>query len=314
MLIILQLRGRATAEQLAAEFEVSQRTIYRDVDALSMAGVPVYGDRGPGGGFTLLDGYQTRLTGLAADEAEAMPMIGMTGPAAELGLGQAAHAARNKLLASMPVARQQSADRVAARVHFDAIDWYRSAEPLPDLPAIARAVLDQHLVQMRYDSWKGERDWGVQPLGLVLKGGIWYLVAHGARKVRIFRMSNISAIQVLAEHFERPVDFNLADWWNAEQVRFEAELFSQVAQFRLSPLGAKRLAALSPRGAEAVRLGKAGPDGWMLVSMAIENSEHGARELLGLGAELEILTPPDFRNHVHRLAKEIARMNGGTGK
>jgi predicted DNA-binding transcriptional regulator YafY len=309
ILILLQLRGRLTAEDLAAEFEVSERTIYRDIDALSMAGVPVYGDRGPGGGFALLEGYQTRLTGLAADEAEAMPMIGMMGPAADLGLGHAASAARNKLLAALPSARQQSADRVAERVHFDAVDWYRAAGPLPHLPAVARAVLDQQRVSMRYESWKDVRDWEVEPLGLVQKGGIWYLAARGGRKVRIFRLSNMAAVKVLAERFERPDGFNLASWWDAEQARFEAELFSEIAVLRVSPLGAKRLAALSPRGAEAVRGSKAGKDGWVRLQLAIENSDHGARELLGLGAEVEIISPASLRVRVHMLAAGLAAMN-----
>jgi predicted DNA-binding transcriptional regulator YafY len=309
ILILLQLRGRLTAEELAAEFEVSERTIYRDIDALSIAGVPVYGDRGPGGGFALLEGYQTRLTGLAADEAEAMPMIGMMGPAADLGLGHAASAARNKLLAALPSARQQSADRVAERVHFDAMGWYRAAEPLPHLPAVARAVLDQQRVSMRYQSWKGARDWKVEPLGLVQKAGIWYLAALGGRKVRIFRLSNMAAVKVLAERFERPDGFNLASWWDAEQARFEAELFSELAVLRVSPLGARRLAALSPRGAEAVRRSKAGEDGWARIQMTVENSDHGARELLGLGAEVEVISPAILRESVHRLAAGIAALN-----
>lgn len=307
ILILLQLRGRLTAEELAAEFEVSERTIYRDIDALSMAGVPVYGDRGPGGGFALLDGYQSKLTGLAADEAEAMPMIGMMGPAADLGLGTAASAARNKLLAALPLGGQQSAGRVAERVHFDAVDWYRAAEPQPHLPTVARAVLDQHRLSMRYESWQGVRDWEVEPLGLVQKAGNWYLVAQGAGKPRIFRLSNMDEIRVQPERFERPLRFHLASWWDAEQVRFEGELFSEIAVLRVSPLGAKRLAALSPRGADAMR--SVSGNGWATVKMAIENSDHGARELLGLGAEVEVISPASLRERVHMLAAGIAALN-----
>jgi predicted DNA-binding transcriptional regulator YafY len=309
ILILLQLRGRLTAEDLAAEFEVSERTVYRDIDALSAAGVPVYGDRGPGGGFALLEGYQTRLTGLAADEAEAMPMIGMIGPATDLGLGHAASAAKRKLFAALPQARQKTADRVVERVHFDAVDWYRAADPQPHLPAIARAVLDQLRVSMRYASWRGVRHWEVEPLGLVMKAGVWYLVAHGHGKARIFRLSNMSDVLVLAEAFVRPDRFDLASWWQAEQTRFEAELFSQSAILRVSPLGRKRLAALSPRGAAAVH-GLSG-NGWETVRMAIENSDHGARELIGLGAEFEVVSPPDLRQRIAAMASAIADHHGG---
>jgi predicted DNA-binding transcriptional regulator YafY len=309
ILILLQLRGRLTAEELATEFEVSERTIYRDIDALSMAGVPVYGDRGPGGGFALLDGYQTRLTGLAADEAEAMPMIGLASIAADLGLGHAASTAQRKLLAALPQGRQQSADRVAERVHFDPVDWYRAAEPLPHLPAIARAVLDQLRVSMRYESWRGVREWEVEPLGLVMKAGVWYLVANGHGKTRIFRLSNMAEVTVLAEAFVRPDSFDLPSWWAAEQARFDAELFSEVATLRVSPLGRQRLAALSPRGAAAVS--GCQTDGWAIVEMAVENSDHGAREMLSLGAEVEILAPASFREKVSRLAAGIAALYYG---
>jgi predicted DNA-binding transcriptional regulator YafY len=307
ILILLQLRGRLTAEELAAEFEVSDRTIYRDIDALSMAGVPVYGDRGPGGGFALLDGYQTRLTGLAADEAEAMPMIGLASAARDLGLGNAASSAQQKLFAALPQNRLQSADRVAERVHFDPVDWYRAAEPLPHLPTIARAVLDQQRVAMRYTSWKGSLAWAVEPLGLVMKAGIWYLVALGHGKVRIFRLSNMDEVTVLAEGFVRPVAFDLPGWWAAEQARFDAELFSEVAHLRASPLGRQRLAALSLRGARAVR--NCPPDGWVEVEMHIENSDHGAREMLGLGAEVEVLAPASFRKRIQTLAAGIMARN-----
>jgi predicted DNA-binding transcriptional regulator YafY len=311
ILILLQLRGRLTAAELAAEFEVSDRTIYRDIDALSIAGVAIYGDRGPGGGFALLDGYQTRLTGLAADEAEAMPMIGVMAQAAELGLGQAATTARNKLLAALPDKGRQSADRVSERVHFDPTNWYRGTDPVPHLPAVARAVLDQHGIAMHYRSWSAQRRWHCEPLGLVMKAGEWYLAAQARGKMRIFRLAAMSDVEILPQRFERPARFHLADWWAAEQARFEAELFSDTAILRLSPLGAQRLAALSPRGAAAVRKAQPDRDGWMRASMAIENSDHGAREILGLGAEVAVLSPPDFRDRIRALAAGIAALQHG---
>ncbi|KTE01151.1 hypothetical protein ATE68_09985 [Sphingopyxis sp. H038] len=311
ILMLLQLRGRLTAADLAAEFEVSERTIYRDIDALSAAGVPVYGDRGPGGGFELLGGYRTRLTGLSAGEAEAMAMIGLPGPAAELGIGAAANAARNKLLVALPGGGGALADRMAARFHLDAVDWYRSGEALPHLPAIARAVLDQQALTMRYESWQDVRDWTVEPLGLVLKGGIWYLAARGGGKIRIFRIANIDELTVGDTSFERPADFHLASWWQAEQVRFEAELFGATATVRASPDGCKRLAAQSPRGAEAVaRAGVPAIDGWREMTMRVEDSDHGARDMLALGAEVEVISPFSFRRRIAALACAIAARHG----
>jgi predicted DNA-binding transcriptional regulator YafY len=307
ILILLQLRRRLTAAELAAEFEVSQRTIYRDIDALSAAGVPVYGDRGPGGGFQLLDGYRTQLTGLSTGEAEASAMIGLPGPAAELGLGAATSAARNKLLAAMPGGGGAFADRMTARFHLDAVDWYSGSEALPHLPKIARAALDQHALSMRYDSWQGLREWTVEPLGLVLKSGIWYLAASGAGKVRIFRVSNIQSLTVAEDGFERPADFHLADWWQAEQARFEAGLFAATAIIRASPDGCKRLAAQSPRGARAVAsAGEPDAEGWRRLTMQVEDSDHGARDMLALGGEVEVVAPASFRHRIAALADAIA--------
>ncbi|MBK6413692.1 WYL domain-containing protein [Sphingopyxis sp.] len=307
ILILLQLRGRLTAAGLAAEFEVSERTIYRDIDALSAAGVPVYGDRGPGGGFQLLGGYRTQLTGLSAREAEAMAMIGLPGPASELGIGAATSAAHNKLIAALPSDSGALADRMATRFHLDAVDWFRGAEALPHLPAIARAVLDQHTLSMRYDSWQGARDWSVEPLGLVLKAGIWYLAAHSGDKVRIYRIANLTDLKVSDAQFDRPVDFHLARWWQAEQARFEGELFATRATLRASPDGCKRLAALSPRGAAAVAVaGAPMPGGWREMTMMVEDSDHGARDMLALGAEIEVIAPASFRRRVAALAAQIA--------
>lgn len=307
ILILLQLRGRLTAAGLAAEFEVSERTIYRDIDALSAAGVPVYGDRGPGGGFQLLDGYRTQLTGLSASEAEALAMIGLPGPASELGIGAATSAAHNKLIAALPGDGGALADRMATRFHLDAVDWYRGGEALPHLPAIARAVLDQRTLSMRYDSWQGVRDWTVDPLGLVLKAGIWYLVARGGDKARIFRIANIGALAIGTTSFDRPVDFHLARWWQTEQRRFESELFATRATVRASLDGCKRLAAQSPRGAEAVAAaGVPAADGWRAMAMMVEDSDHGARDMLALGAEVEVVAPASFRRRIAALAAQIA--------
>jgi predicted DNA-binding transcriptional regulator YafY len=311
ILILLQLRQRLTAEELAGEFEVSIRTIYRDIDALSAAGVPVYGDRGPGGGFQLLEGYRTKLTGLDTSEAEAMLLIGLPGEAQAMGLGDAATRARNKLLAALPKTGSEEANRIAGRFHLDSGDWYRAARPTPFLSRVARAVLDRRVLAMTYKSWKARAEWVVEPYGLVLKAGHWYLIARGHGKVRIFNIADIQSLDLQDEEFERPRDFDLATWWQTEQARFEAELFSTTATLRLSPLGLKRLAAVSPRGAAAAQSAKLCSDGWTLTNMAIENNDHGAREMLMIGAEVEIVSPLSFRERIRRLASGIVALNRG---
>ena len=306
ILMLLQLRERLTAEALAAEFEVSVRTIYRDIDKLAEAGVPVYADRGPGGGFRLVDGYRTRLTGLASDEAEAMFMIGLPGPAAALGMGPAASNAGRKMLASLPRSSGDVAGRMGARFHLDPVDWYRDDEPLQQLPAIARAVLDQTMLAMTYDSWRGVRERVVEPLGLVLKAGAWYLVARSDGVARIYKVANIMQHEVRDTHFERPADFDLAAWWSMETARFEAGLRTGTAQLRATATGLKRLSQLGAFAQRAVKAaGPADDAGWSCLSLPIETLDHAALTLLGIGPEIVVLAPNALRLRLRDLAADI---------
>lgn len=308
ILILLQLRVRLTAEALAEEFEVSVRTIYRDIEELSAAGVPIYGDRGPGGGFQLVDGYRTRLTGLAADEAEAVFMIGMPETADALGLGAAATSAGRKLLAALPPALTEGAGRLGARFHLDPIDWYRAAAPAEHLPAVARAVLDGHLLHMTYESWTGTRASSVAPLGLVLKAGAWYMVARGGDVARIYKVANIRALTVTDTVVERPADFDLPSYWRAELERFEAALRPATALVRASAAGRDRLARLGAYAARAAQAAEA-PDaeGWAVVRLPIEQVDQAALVVLGLGPEAEVLDPIELRDRVRVLAAAVAR-------
>lgn len=311
ILMLLQLRERLTADALAAEFEVSVRTIYRDIDRLAEAGVPVYADRGPGGGFRLVDGYRTRLTGLASDEAEALFMIGLPGPAAALGMGPAASNAGRKMLAALPRASGDTAGRMGARFHLDPVDWYRDDEPLRQLPAIARAVLDQTVLAMTYDSWRGVREREVEPLGLVLKAGAWYLVARGEGVARIYKVANILRFAVRETTFERPPDFDLGAWWSAETARFEAGLRPGMAELRATAVGLKRLSQI---GAYAQRAAKAADaadaDGWSRLSLPIETIDHAALMLLGIGPEIAVIAPDALRLRLRELAAEVVARCG----
>lgn len=307
ILIQLQLRGSATAEALAREFEVSVRTIYRDIERLGASGVPVYADRGPGGGFRLLDGYRTRLTGLETDEAEALYMIGLPGPAEALGIGDAAGRAGRKMLAALPASRGELAGRLGDCFHLDPVDWYRAESPPEHLPAIARAVLAGHGLSMTYDSWTGVRDWSVRPFGLVLKAGHWYLVAEGHGKRRIFKVSNIRAHALDGSTFERPRDFDLAAWWSAETARFEAELRRESASLQVTAPGMKRIAALGAYAQAAVDAAIATDrEGWMRIELPIEHIEQAALLLLGIGPEVRVLAPEALRLRLGELARAMA--------
>ncbi|MET0553197.1 MAG: WYL domain-containing protein [Vicinamibacteria bacterium] len=308
ILILLQLRARLTADELATEFGVSVRTIYRDIDELSAAGIPVQADRGPGGGFQLLDGYRTRLTGLTASEAEALLMIGLPGPAAALGLGSAAAGAQAKMLASLPQASLAGAGRLAERFHLDPVDWYRAAAPVDHLPVLARAVLGQQRVAITYESWTRTRDWRIAPLGLVLKAGAWYVVADAGKGPRTFRVSNVRELVLLDTAFDRPAGFDLQAYWTASLARFESGLRQGAAALRVSPAGRERLARLGAYAARALAdAAPPDPDGWTRVRLPIESVEQAALALLGLGPEVEVLAPDALRALTRTLALEVAR-------
>ena len=308
ILLLLQTRGRMTARALADEFEISVRTLYRDIDQLSAAGVPVYADRGRSGGFRLMDGYRTRLTGLTPAEADALFLSGLPGPAADLGLGEAVAGARLKLLAALPDERRESAGRAATRFHLDPVAWFRNAETSEILPDLAQAVWNSQRIRIRYESWTALVDREVDPLGLALKGGAWYLVALVGDKPRTYRVSAIQTLALSGESFSRPEGFDLSAWWTAWAKDFETRVHRGEASLRLSPKGLERLPLLSRAAGEMAALAAGAPDeaGWVRVNIPIESIDHAAGEMLKLGVEAEVLTPPELRR---RMVEIVARLS-----
>ena len=309
MLLLLQTRGLVTARELADELEVSLRTVYRDVDSLSAAGVPVYGERGPAGGYRLVDGYRTRLTGLTGEEAESLALAGLPGPAAELGLGAVLAAAQLKLLAALPPELRSRAGRVRERFHLDTPGWNRDAERPPHLAAVADAVWNQRALRVRYQRWHGEVTRTVEPLGVVLKAGAWYLVARTSDQIRTYRVTRVIELAVLEQRFERPDGFDLAGFWEAWSQRFQSSLYRAEAVVRLSARGRQLLFLLGPVASRAAQASAGPPDagGWIRVTLPIESIEHAHRELLRLGADVEVLAPPELRRQMALTAEALAR-------
>jgi predicted DNA-binding transcriptional regulator YafY len=312
IMMLLQARGRMTAEALAEACEVSVRTIYRDIDQLSSAEVPVYADRGPNGGFALLDGYRTRLTGLSPDEAASLHLAGLPGPAAELGLADVMATAQLKLTAALPDAARATAARVSARFHLDPAGWFSGANDARLLPLIADAVWHEKLLSVRYRRSPGVVSRVLQPLGLVLKGGIWYLVARATEQLRTYRASNIVEATVMETLFERPKDFDLARFWMTASRAFEASIYRGTATLRVSPLGMRRLGLLGTAVAQA-GTESAGPpdvDGWTTITIPIESVEHAAANILRLGGDAEVLEPTALRRHIGELAQAVCSLYG----
>ncbi|MGD9890750.1 MAG: helix-turn-helix transcriptional regulator [Dehalococcoidia bacterium] len=299
ILLLLQSRGRMTAQELAGELEVSLRTIYRDMESLGAAGVPVYADRGPAGGFSLVDGYRTRLTGLTREEAASLFLAGLPGPAAELGLGTVLAAAELKVLAALPPELRAGAGRVRERFHLDTPGWFREAERPPFLTAVAGAVWDQRPIRVHYQRWRGEVERLLQPLGLVLKGSAWYLVARTSGQTRTYRVSRILELEVLEEQFDRPAAFDLAAYWDTWAQQFSSRLYRDEAVVRLSPHAFSTLLPkmFDPFVVRAAVESAGPPDlaGWRQVVLPIESIKHAERDLLRLGADAEVLAPSELR-------------------
>lgn len=311
LLLLLQTRGRMTAQELADALEVSVRTVYRDVEALGASGVPVYAERGPAGGYRLLDGYRTRLTGMTSVEAQALVLAGVPGPAAELGLGSALAAAELKVRAALPAELADRGDRIRHRFHLDAPTWFREPEPTPHLAALADAVWADRRVRVRYRRWRAPREVtrDLAPLGLVLKAGRWYLVAAVDGDVRTYRVGAILDLSVLDEPAERPDGFDLARCWQEHADRYERGVYRAEATVRMTAAALEYMPFVFPsamsRAARAAA-GEPDADGWLLTTVPIESIKHGHTELLKLGAEVEVLAPAELRERftatAHRLA------------
>jgi predicted DNA-binding transcriptional regulator YafY len=304
ILLLLQTGGRTTAAQLAAELDVSVRTVYRDIESLTAAGVPLYADAGHSGGYRLIDGYRTRLTGLSAGEAEALFLSGVPGPATELGLGGALAAARLKLRAALPPELRAQADRMRSRFHLDAPGWYAEDDDVPHLRQVADAVWESRVLEVRYRRWKEPTDVDrrLKPYGLVLKAGRWYVVAGPGP--RTYRVDQILELTECDERFEAPTDFDLAGYWQHYQADFRARLHRDEAVVRLAPRAAAGLTGAAARA--LAETGTAEADGWVRAVLPVESLDHAHGYFLAMGADAEVLEPAELRSRLAATSRALA--------
>jgi predicted DNA-binding transcriptional regulator YafY len=307
LLLLLQTRGQMTAAELAAELEVSIRTVHRDVDALAQSGVPIYAERGVHGGMRLVDGYRTRLTGLTADEAEALFLSGLPGPAAELGLGTVVAAARLKVLAALPGELRGRATRLVERFHLDASGWFQAGEPVPALASLADAVWNGQRVDIEYDRGETLAARRLDPLGLVLKAGVWYVVAIADGQTRTYRVSRVRSQTAVDERFERPAGFDLASFWAESSAAYEREAPRVEVTVRADPnrLDHLRDAVGSQAVSVAERLPDTDPAGWIHLRLRLDWPDEVPARLLAAGSFIEVLDPPEIRDRLVRIARRV---------
>jgi len=312
LVLLLQARGRATAQAIAAELEVSVRTVYRDLEALVAAGVPVLTESGPGGGCRLMDGYRFPLRGLSAAEAEALLILGVPGVLRELGLDAALDAAQRQIRVTAAGPDLNG----AALVHLDMPRWFGSQEDVPYLRDLARALRSGRHLALGYRAPGdpgGAEPRVVGPLGLVNKAGLWYLVAapvgrvHDRPGVRVFRVARIASARPLAEPFERPAGFELAEFWRQWSAEFEASRPRLPVTLRASPRALAILGEVFGQAAGPVLAAARPPDqhGWRVLTLFFEHERAAAHRLAGFGDQVEVLAPPSVRARLVATARQI---------
>ena len=305
ILLLLQVHRRMTAHELARRLEVSERTIYRDMEALSAAGIPVTAERGAGGGCILLEAYRTNLTGL--NEAEIQTLF-LTRPArllADLGLNQASEAALIKLLAALPSMRRRDAEYVRQRIHVDVAGWHQAEEAVPCLPTLQEAVWQERKLYLTYQRNDGtivERL--VDPLGLVAKGSAWYLVAAVEDELRTYRVSRMHAARVTDQACVRPQGFDLAAYWAQSSAQFIANLPRYAVTVRMAAGVLQRVY----RAGGYARVEQAGPpdeDGWIKLHFLFDTEEVACGYLLSFGTQVEVVEPQELRERIIDLAASV---------
>ncbi|MBZ4020752.1 helix-turn-helix transcriptional regulator [Streptomyces purpurogeneiscleroticus] len=312
MVLLLQSRPSMTGAELARELEVSERTVARDVLSLSEAGIPVYADRGRTGGYRLIGGYRTRLTGLGRSEAEALFLSGVPAALRELGLADAASAARLKVSAALLPELRDAATGAAQRFHLDAPGWYQAPSTPALLPAIAEALWDDRVLTARYARKDTEVERVLEPYGLVLKAGVWYLAARagdGTGSFRVYRVDRFLAVATGEDRFVRDPDFDLPAFWEERAAQFARSILRAEVTVRLTPAGARWLPHVTDRTAAAEAIAAAGaPDdqGRITVTLAVESPDVAYSQLLGLGPEAELLGPPELRERFAEAARRMA--------
>ncbi|MFJ9584701.1 helix-turn-helix transcriptional regulator [Streptomyces acidicola] len=310
MVLLLQSRPSMTAAELAGELEVSERTVTRDAQALSEAGVPVYADRGRAGGYRLIGGYRTRLTGLARSEAEALFLSGVPAALREMGLEDAASAARLKVSAALLPSLRDASRTAAQRFHLDAPGWFKEPETPGLLPTVADAVWDDRRITTRYRRGDDEVERELEPYALVLKAGAWYLCARVAEEAsfRVYRIDRFTTVTVREDRFTRDEEFDLPAFWEERAAQFARSILHAEVVVRLTGEGVRQLAyTVDPQSAREALAAAGDPDerGRVTVTLPVESEEVAHAQLTALGPEVEVLSPATLRK---RFTDDAARL------
>ena len=314
ILLLLQNKGKMTSGELANELEVTKRTIHRDMDVLSAAGIPIVADRGKAGGWRLIEQYRTNLTGLKVNELKSLFITPSAQLLHDLGLEKEWDEARQKLLASIPGIFKKEAGMVWERIYVDTSTWRQSSQKVESFHILQQAIWDEKKLQMTYEKADGEViERTVDPLGLVAKGSTWYLIAAANGKIRNYRASRIITANLSDETYTRPEGFNLAQYWKESADQFIKALPTYKVEVELSPSIVPRI-KFTGRFVQLLQTHSPSEDGWIKAHLCFDTEQEASEYILGFADQIRIISPKALRKKVHQMAKAVIEMYDKTEK
>lgn len=307
IVMLLQSRGKMTTKALAHELEVSRRTILRDIDALSIAGVPLYTEGGHGGGVALDENYRTTLTGLNEAEAQAIFLSSNHKLLQDIGLGEAETRTRRKLSAALPRQHQHSVDHIQQRIYIDPLWWWHDNDAISFWSELQLAVYQDRRVEVVYEKFNGETSIRIlEPYSLVAKASHWYLIAKrcddAQNELRIYRVLRLQKVTLLDEHFERALDFDLPTYWHENMDQFVNTFSSYEFTLRIHPDRINWVRRIAPGRSQ---IQEEMVDGWLQIRIQMDTMDLAKMLVFGLGNQCEIIEPPDLRDAVRRTCEEL---------
>ena len=309
LVMLLQTRGKMTAQALAEELGVSRRTILRDVDALSFSGIPIYSEGGHGGGMALDENYRLTLTGLKEAEVRALFLSSNASLLHDIGLGEAAESTLLKLAAALPEPHQPSVDSLRQRILIDPVWWWHDLQPLPFWNELQQAVYEDRCIRVRYESYGGaESERVLEPYSLVAKASLWYLIARRDGELRTYRVSRLKQVTLLDQHFQRPPDFDLPAYWHEHIQDFLGTLTEYAFTLRIDSRHMASSKWYTPGRTEILE--PPGDDGWLTARLWVESQDMAVLFVLTMGTSAAIVEPDNLREKVLQAARELVDAHG----
>ncbi|MFD5849760.1 helix-turn-helix transcriptional regulator [Cytobacillus pseudoceanisediminis] len=308
ILLLLQNNERMTTRELAKELEVTERTIHRDMEALSAAGIPVLAERGKFGGWKLLEKYRTNLTGLKADEIKTLLLSPSFDHLMDLGISEDWKEARQKLLAAIPAPLKDGVKDISNRIHIDTSTWRQTPREMKSFGIVQQAVWEEKKLQIQYEKAdKHTSDRIVEPLGLVAKGNTWYLIAASEEKIKSYRVSRILDAELINENFSRPNDFDLSGYWQESKQKFISSLPRFEVEVEMSPSIIQRI-NFTGRFVQVMHMDSPKDDGWISASLCFDTEQEAREYILGFGIQIKIVRPVSLRKSVGEMAESVVNL------